>query len=127
MALVETTAIDNLIASNAHPISIQTITVKSGEGKLKRGSVLMRDSNNKFVLAGASSATPPVKYGTCELILAADVDATSADTVATAYNSGEFVKEELIVASGYTLDAADEVDLKKAGIYLVSGVEAVSV
>lgn len=120
MALVETTAIDNLIASNAHPVSIQTVTVKSGEGKLKRGSVLMRDANNKFVLADTSA-------GTAEVILAADVDATSADTVAAAYNSGEFVREELFVAAGYTLAAADEVNLKNAGIYLVSGVEAVSV
>ena len=102
---------DNLIAGNAHPLTGQTVTVKSGEGKLERGSVLMRDTNGKYVLADTSA-------GTAEVILAADVDATSADTVAEVYNSGEFSESALKVASGYTLTDADRVNLKNAGVYI---------
>ena len=105
---------DNLIADDKHTLATGTVTVKSGEGALKRGSVLMRDANDKFVLADTSA-------GTAEVILADDVDATSADTVANVYVSGDFKAESLIVASGYTLAEADKVALKNAGIYIVAG------
>ena len=106
---------DNLIADDKHTLATGTVTVKSGEGALVRGSVLMRDSNNKFVLADTSA-------GTAEVILADDVDATSADTVANVYVSGDFREEHLAVASGYTLAEADKVALKNAGIYIVAGI-----
>lgn len=106
---------DNLIAGNTHPLSAQTVTIKSGEGKLKRGSVLMRDANGKYVLADTSA-------GTAEVILAADVDATSADTVAEVYCSGDFNETALIVADGYTLTDADRLALKGVGIYVVIAV-----
>lgn len=111
---VERFAPDNLIADDKHTLATGTVTVKSGEGALVRGSVLMRDSNDKFVLADTSA-------GTAEVILADDVDATSADTVANVYVSGDFKAEGLIVASGYTLAEADKVALKNAGIYIVAG------
>ncbi len=119
MALVETYTPDNLIAGNNHALAAGTVTVLSGEGKLSRGSILMRNSNNKFVLADESGGNA---LGTAEVILADDVDATSADTVANVYVSGDFVAEHLIVASGYTLTEADKVSLKNAGVYIVSGV-----
>ncbi len=122
MAVIETAVADNLIASNAHPITIQTGVVASGEGKLARGTVLMRKSNGKYVAAG-ESGSPAVKYGTCEVILAKDIDATSADTVAELYNSGEFNARELAVSAGYTLDTDDVAALKNAGIYLANSVE----
>lgn len=105
---------DNLIADDKHTLATGTVTVKSGEGALARGSVLMRDANDKFVLADTSA-------GTAEVILADDVDATSADAVANVYVSGDFKAESLIVASGYTLAEADKVALKNAGIYIVAG------
>jgi hypothetical protein len=111
---VERFAPDSLIADDKHTLATGTVTVKSGEGALVRGSVLMRDSNDKFVLADTSA-------GTAEVILADDVDATSADTVANVYVSGDFKAENLIVASGYTLAEADKVALKNAGIYIVAG------
>lgn len=114
MALLDTFKADNLIATNAHPLTSQTVVVKSGEGILSRGSVLMRDSDDEFVLADTSA-------GDAEVILAADVDATSAAAVAEVYNSGDFFTESLIVAEGYTLTEADVLSLKNAGIYLVSG------
>jgi hypothetical protein len=121
MSLVENYTPDNLIAENIHPLATGTVTVISGEGKLSRGSVLMRNSNNKFVLADEDSGTP---LGTAEVILADEVDATSADAVANVYISGDFNTDALIVASGYTLSEADRVSLKNAGVYLVNGVSA---
>ena len=119
MAVIEKATADNLITSNAHPITGQTVVVASGEGELKRGSVLMRKSNGKYALAGDSSGT---KFGTAEVILAADVDATSADAVAEVYNSGEFNANELIVTEGYTMDEEDLATLKNAGVYVVASV-----
>lgn len=115
MALVETAVMDNIIATNAHPLTAQTVTVASGEGELKRGTILARNASNKFQIAGTASTTP-------EVILAADVDATEADAVAEVYNSGDFFTQNLIVKSQYTLTEADILALKNAGIYLVSGI-----
>lgn len=112
--LVENFRPDNLIADDKHTVATGTVVVKSGEGALKRGSILMRNSGNKFVLADTSA-------GTAEVILADDVDATSADVVANVYVSGDFKAESLIVKSGYTLAEADKVALKNAGIYIVAG------
>ena len=111
---------DNLIASDRIPVSGGTVTVASGEGALKKGSILMRNSSNKFVLANESE-TPGTPLGSAEVILAADVDATSADAVAEVFLTGEFFENFLTVAADYTLTEADKVALKNAGVYLVSG------
>lgn len=113
--LVERFTPDNLIADDKHTLATGTVTVLSGEGELKRGAVLMRDENDKFVLADTSA-------GTAEVILADDVDATSADAVANVYVSGDFKAESLIVKEGYTLTEADKVALKNAGIYIIAGI-----
>jgi len=113
--LVERFTPDNLIADDKHTLATGTVTVLSGEGKLKRGSVLMRNANNKFVLADTSA-------GTAEVILSDDVDATNADAVANVYVSGDFKAESLIVKTGYTLTEADKVALKNAGIYIIAGI-----
>ncbi len=115
--LVEKYNPDNLIAENNHALAVGTVTVKSGEGELKRGSLLKRDpSNNKFVLA----STLPVG-GIAETVLAADVDATDADAAASAYISGDIKEDALIAAEGYSITEEDRVNLKNAGIYLKAG------
>lgn len=115
--IVENYIPDNLIADNNHALAAGTVTVKSGEGELKRGSLLKRDpSNNKFILA----STLPVG-GIAEAVLAVDVDATSADAVADVYISGDIKEDALIKAEGYTLTEEDRVNLKNAGIYLKAG------
>jgi hypothetical protein len=119
MALLETYKPDELIADDKHTVATGTVTVASGEGVVKRGTVLMRNSSDKFVVANDSSGTP---LGTAEVIVADDLDATSADAVANVYVSGDFRTDKLIVAEGYTLTEADIVALKNAGIYLVAGV-----
>ena len=116
--LIETYKPDNLIADNNQPLHVGTVSVASGEGELERGSVLTRNGSDKFVI---TSSTLRVGGYLPEAILAEDVDATSADTVAEVYTSGDFKKEALIVDEHHTLDEADLLDLKKNGIYVKSG------
>ena len=51
-------------------------------------------------------------------ILAVDVDATNAEVVTTAYRSGHFIRNALIVKDGYSLTEKDETQLRNGGIYL---------
>lgn len=96
---------DKLIASAKLRHMTQSITVVSGQGVLKRGTVIA--SNGKIM---ASGLTP---HG----ILCDDVDATSASVVAEVYVTGCFHKQALIVADGYTLSAADIKTLRDGGIF----------
>ncbi len=118
MALLETYAPDNLIADNNQPIHKGTGTIASGEGKLKRGSVLTKNSNGKYVI---TASTLRVGGYLPEAVLAEDTDATSADAVADIYTSGDMKKSALIVAEHHTLDDADISDLKRNGIYVKAG------
>lgn len=115
---------DNLIATNAHALTSQTVTVESGDGKLERGALLGRKSNNKFVMLSSIAKTAGA---TAEVVLASDVDATDADAVAEAYNSGDFNENALKVANGYTIGEDDRKALKDAGIYLSKSVITASV
>lgn len=118
MALLETYAPDNLIADNNQPIHKGTVTVASGEGELKRGSVLSKNSSGKYVI---TASTLRVGGYLPEVVLADDVDATSADAVADVYTSGDVKESALIVDKNHTLDADDIADLKKNGIYVKAG------
>lgn len=78
------------------------VTVASGQGILKRGSVLAV-KNGKCILLGSETGNGiEARY-----ILNKEVDATSADAVAIAYEEGRFIKQHLIVANEYTMTAAD--------------------
>ncbi len=48
---------------------------------------------------------------------------TGAAVTATAYRTGHFARNKLAVASGYTLKATDEEELRKAGILLSDAIE----
>ena len=117
---------DNLIASNALPITVQTATIVSGSGELKRGAILAANGSGKYTKITSSNES------NAELILAEDVDATSADVVAKAYNSGEFFSFAegttiggIQLYGSYTeLGVAGRKALKDAGIHIVDGLEA---
>ena len=64
----------------------------------------------------ASGKTP---YG----ILSDAVDASAADAVAEVYLTGRFNKNDLVVAGGYTLTAADIQALRNGGIFVENAVE----
>lgn len=115
---------DNLIATNAHPVTGQTVTVESGAGELERGALLGRKSNDKFVMLSSIAKTAGA---TAEVVLASDVDASDADAIAEVYNSGDFNENALKVGKGYTIGEDDRKALKDAGIYLSNSVITASV
>lgn len=115
---------DNLFAGNSISAFTVSGTVKSGEGALKRGTVLAMSSGTagtgKLVILGTTAASSETltAYG----ILCDDVDATSADAVAELYVTGQFNKNALIVKSGYTIAAADIAALRDGGIFIETAI-----
>jgi len=114
---------DNLIATNAHTATTQTVEIAPGQDVMDRGSVLVRNSNNRFELLSASSASAAKK---AEVILASDLleaSTASAVKVAEVYNSGDFNESALKMDGEYTLSEADRLNLKNAGIYVINGLD----
>ena len=120
MAILETVpgiTYDQLFGGPETEVLTKNITIASGAGKLLRGAllgVLTAGGKAKAVTKGATDGT---QIANC--ILAEDVDATSADTVATVYISGRFNREAILVRSGDTAAAHAE-ELRNGGIYLTS-------
>ena len=110
---------DNLIISgNPHPPPA-TPTTPRREGPPPRGTAAPTSSKSgKCVILGtdAGEGETLTPYG----IICDEVDATSADAVTTAYRTGHFNKEALIVDDNYTMTDADEAALRNGGIYLDS-------
>lgn len=107
---------DNLFAGTDVKILCGTGTIKSGEGALKRGTVLGQGSDGKLAVLGGSGLTA---YG----VLCNDVDATSGDVVAEVYLTGRFNKNALIAKAEYTITAADLKALRDGGIFVENSVE----
>ena len=101
----ETTSYDNLIAG-VFPIVTETGTVASGEGKLKKGTILGVVTASGKYAAADSTDTGESATGTAtpKAILLQDVDATSADVagVLVAF-TGEFNSAKLIAKTGSTV------------------------
>lgn len=88
------------------------MVIKAGQN-LKRGTLLEEDTEaGKYVIRGTNTDAEP------EYILADDVDATAEDTVGTAYRSGEFAENALIVKEEYEITEKDRKALRNAGIFL---------
>jgi len=121
MAMVERYVPDALIASNRHPLSLQTVVVCAGQGELPRGSLLMRNAEDKFVLAGEEASyeavTPesgdsPASNGWYEkdgdaYVPSEDTEAASGKTYykKTATPAGA---AEVILAEAVSADSSDE-------------------
>lgn len=106
---------DNLIAGTTHPIDVKGITVLTGQGVLKRGTVLgiiTESGKGKKVDSGASDGSQ-----SADCILADDIDTTSGDVVTSAYISGEFNRGALIFG-GTDTAAKHEATLRQNGIFL---------
>lgn len=137
---------DNLIAGNRYPVDVCHVIIKAGQNLL-RGTVLEEDAAEagKYVICGTQAAgvAAPENAGDteknvsqvaeesqetesagtgataeAEYILAEAVDASEEDAVGTAYRTGEFAENALIVKEGYTLTARDRKVLRNAGIFL---------
>lgn len=115
---------DGLIVSNDPVADVFTVTLKKATGEavtLKRGTVLALSGGSagdgKMVILGTTAATNETL--TANAILCDDtVVGTTADVTVIAYRTGHFARNKLIVASSYTLTAADEEALRAAGILL---------
>jgi len=108
---------DNLINSTYPPADVFGVDVKSGQGVLKRGTLLASGTDGMTMIAAATT-------GKANCILSDDVDTGATGTVTgVAYRTGHFNGNALIVAEGYTITAADKEALRVAGILLSDAVE----
>ena len=121
---------DELINSGNPAADVFSVTIRkeATEAKtLKRGTVLALSGgtagDGKLVVLGTTAKENETLTANC--ILADDVEVgTTADKDATAYRTGNFNRNKLIVADGYTLEATDEEELRKCGIILNTAIEA---
>lgn len=106
---------DNLIYDDKMPIDTKTVSIRAGQGKLTRGTLLCKSTgtagDSKFVKLGTAAVANETL--TVDSILADDVDATSS-VVGEAYRSGHFNRNALVG----TLTESVETTLRNAGIYL---------
>lgn len=122
---------DSLFAGNEFPALKEGIGLKAGHGVLKRGSLIIKTSDDVYYIAGTTQTTGSGETekteeikGSIFGILTDDFDTgedASADNIpATVYQTGEFNREAIIV-SGKDKTAKDyEDDMKNVGIYLRS-------
>lgn len=115
---------DGLIVANEPVADVFTVTIRkeaTAAATYKRGTVLAL-SDGKLVILGSTATTNETQTANC--ILAEDVEVgTTADVTVLAYRTGHFARNKLAVASGYTLKATDEEELRKAGILLSDAIE----
>ena len=119
---------DGLIVANEPVADVLTVTIRkeATAATYKRGTVLALPAgtagDGKLVILGSTATTNETLTANC--ILAEDVEVgTTADVTALAYRTGHFARNKLAVASGYTLKATDEEELRKAGILLSDAIE----
>lgn len=105
---------DNLINSNVPAADVFSVKLAAGQGVLARGTLLGRKADGSMVIMGTDG-----EGITANAILTDTVDTGADGTVtATAYRTGHFNRNKLIVKTGYTLKADDEEELRKCGILL---------
>ena len=117
---------DGLIVANEPVADVFTVTIRkeaTAAATYKRGTVLaLSAGDGKLVILGSTATTNETLTANC--ILAEDVEVgTTADVTVLAYRTGHFARNKLAVASGYTLNATDEEELRKAGILLSDAIE----
>lgn len=117
---------DGLIVANEPVADVFTVTIRreaTAAATYKRGTVLALSARDgKLVILGSTATTNETLTANC--ILAEDVEVgTTADVTVLAYRTGHFARNKLAVASGYTLKATDEEELRKAGILLSDAIE----
>lgn len=103
---------DGLIADTFPETNVMSVNLKADAGEIKRGTVVVGKPGGEFAPLAAAPVADDALY-----VVADDVN-TSENTAATVYRTGNFARSKLIVASGYTLTAADEEALRKSGIFV---------
>lgn len=110
---------DNLINGTNPPAEPFSVKVKTNQGILKRGSLLATGETE-----GELELISDTTTGKANAVLAEDVDTgTEEAVVATAYRTGHFNANTLIVKDEYEITAADKEALRSVGILLSDAVE----
>ena len=114
---------DGLIVDNTPPADAFTVTLRKGQGVLKRGAVLAISSADRaMVLLGTDPDGGETLTANC--ILCDDTDTgDTADIYGIAYRTGHFNRKGVITKDGTTLGANDEEELRKGGILLSDALE----
>lgn len=107
---------DNLINGVNPPAEVFSVELAAGQGVLERGTLLATADGGMVKISAATT-------GKANAVLADPVDTGNGDAViATAYRTGHFNTNSLIVADGYEITAADKEALRVAGILLSDAV-----
>lgn len=106
------------IINSACPTDVVIVQLKSGNGVLKRGTIVTGAAGGELAPVAAALDASNGAY-----ILTDDTDISVA-TVATAYRTGHFNRNKLITNGSYVLTAADEEVLRAGGILLSDAIEA---
>ena len=126
---------DGLIVANEPVADVFTVTIRkeaTAAATYKRGTVLALSAgtagDGKLVILGTTATTNETLTANCILGITANEKrcrevGTTADVTVLAYRTGHFARNKLAVASGYTLKATDEEELRKAGILLSDAIE----
>lgn len=93
---------DNLIASQEFPIAVEGVSLKSGQGVVKRGTVLGIITASGLAVAVNSTATDGSQTPFC--IATDSVDTTNGDVQSTGYTAGMFNSAALIFGGTDTVD-----------------------
>ena len=107
-----------MVNSGFPPPLATGVSIRAGQGLLRRGTVLaLSSADGAFVVLGTEADEDEAL--TASVVLADDADAGGGGAApAVAYRSGHFNRPALIVAEGYALSRADEESLRFGGILL---------
>lgn len=112
---------DNLIADSYPPTDVFSVQLTAGQGILERGTLLARKDDGTMEMIGTETT------GKANAVLSDPVDtgdSAEGETVpGIAYRTGHFNTNQLIVAEGYEITAADREALRTAGILTSDAVE----
>lgn len=132
MEVLEERTFDRLVNDSEHPLTAVQVVLKSGQGILPRGAVIAQSSlgeGNVILGTAAQGEVTGDNAHPAETLKAAWILCDSTDTgtagtvVASCYETGHFNRAALTVKENYTMTAADEADLRNAGIYLSTAEE----
>lgn len=112
---------DNLIVSSKHESDVNVVKVASGQGVLRRGTVLSLTSESNYVVCGSDIDDNVIATANCIISDSVDTGTEAGSEVpVVVYISGNMNVNALIVADGYKLSDADKENLRNAGLFLTS-------
>lgn len=111
---------DNLINGLYPQAEVFSVQLAAGQGVLERGTLLAAAEGGMLMISDTTT-------GKANAVLTDTVDTgptgEGGTVTATAYRTGHFNGNKLIVADGYEITAADKEALRVAGILISDAVE----